>query len=259
MSTWTINFRGMLRGALLALMVCLLLGSGAVASVAEHSDKDTAQQDRKALSVSLDGATWTDAITRPLFDPSVRWVPGDVRTAQFFVRNTKPEAGDLSLVLERPTRAALLETTFLTIAARAGSGPWVEVASGGSHELIDSAKVASDAEVPVELRASYDFAAPNTSMVLASDLDLTLTLTQGGVVADANSDTDPRDPDGNPNQPGSPNTPDNHNASNGAGAGVLPDTGSPLRSWVLPLALLLLAAGAVLVARRTELEQDDSP
>ncbi len=135
----------------------------------------------------------------------------------------------------------------------------MEVASGGRHELIDSAKVASDAEVPVELRASYDFAAPNTSMVLASDLDLTLTLTQAGRRRRCQLGQDPRDPDGNPDQPGSPNTPDNHNASNGAGAGVLPDTGSPLRSWVLPLALLLLAAGAVLVARRTELEQDDSP
>lgn len=242
----TRSLRSMLRAAFLVAVVLCLLGGGAVASVAQGDD-DKAQVDRNALAVSIDGITWTESITQPLFDPEARWVPGEVQTSQFYVRNNKPERGALSLVLERPAREALLDSGFLTIAARADDGPWVEVASGGRTELIDSERVRSQEAVAVELRASLDVEAPNTTMVLDTDLEITLRLTQAGVVADATSTDGPHDPS-------SPGDPDN---SNGTADGVLPDTGSPLRPWVLPLALLFLGGGAVLIARRDEDEQPE--
>lgn len=247
MSTRTNNrLRRPLRGSLLVTVVLVLLAGAGSASVAQERPTGKPESDSNALQVSLDGTTWTDSIVSPLFDPEVRWVPGDVRTSIFYVRNNKAEAGDLSLVLERPLRDALLETSFLTIAARAGDGPWTEVSTGGRQELIDSEKTAAGDEVAVELRASFAADALNTTMVLPTDLDLRLTLTQAGIVADATS----TDGDGNPTAVGG------SNASSGPDAGSLPDTGSPLRPWVLPLALLLLGAGAVLVARRTDLEED---
>jgi hypothetical protein len=242
--------------ALLVVAVLCLLTSSAARSAAQ----DHAQPDRQALQVSLDGSTWTESINRSLFDPEVRWVPGDVRDARFFVRNAKPEQGDLRVVLQRVKREALLDTGFLTVAARVGAGPWVEIEMGGRHELIDSADVASGAEVPVELRASLSPDAPNRTMVLATDLDLQLTLTQAGVVDDATSG-DPDGPNGSggngdPDNPSTPDVPTGVDA--GGDAGDRPFTDRSLGPWPLPLALLLLGAGAVLVARRTN-QDEDSP
>ena len=251
------------RLALFVALTSLALGLAASPSQAD----DAAQPDRNALQVSLDGVTWTESIRQPLFDPAVRWVPGDIRTARFFVRNAKPESGDLRVVLERPTRDALLDTGFLSVAARAGDGPWTEIESGGRHELIDGAAVESLEEEIVFLRASLAADAPNGTMVLATDLDLTLTLTQEGIVDDATSEDDDENDGGNGNGNGDGGNGDdgtgqdgsgNPTNADGTGSGDLPDTGSPLRPWVLPLAFLLLASGAVLVARR-RVEEEDPP
>ncbi|MEN8674167.1 hypothetical protein [Nocardioides sp.] len=250
----------------LALFVALASLALGLAASPSHAD-DSAERDRAALQLSLDGVTWTESIRQPLFDPDTRWVPGDTRTARFFVRNAKPDSGDLRVVLERPTREALLDTGFLSLAARAGNGPWTEVESGGRHELIDGAAVESQEEEVVLLRASLAADAPNGTMVLASDLDLTLTLTQEGIVDDATSEDDDggNGNGGNGNggdsggSPGSPGSPGSTGSTEGTASGDLPDTGSPLRPWVLPLALLLLASGAVLIVRRGDDEDDQAP
>ncbi len=239
--------------ALTALVVaaCLLLVSGSVAASASASDSDSVQVTPKALQLSLDGVTWTDSISTPLFDPRVRWVPGDVRTAEFFVRNSKPELGDLSVVLDRPMTEALYDTGSLSIAVRVGAGVWSEVEAGDRRVLVDEASVDPADALSVQLRASMDFDAPNQTMVLDTDLDLTLRLTQDGVVADATSD-------GGSHGVSPDETPTGQDTSNDTTRGDLPDTGSSLRPWILPLALLLLGAGAVLVARRTDDEEDPS-
>ena len=256
------------RRALATLVVAFCL---VVTAVAPSSAQDTPEPDARALEVSLDGVVWTESIETPLFDPDVRWVPGDVRTARFFVRNNRDEQGNLQVILQRPVRDELLDTGFLSVAARADNGEWTEVASGGRHVLVDSEDVESAEQMAVELRASMDFDAPNRTMILASDLDLRVTLTQSGVVEG--------DTGGTGNGGGSGNNGGNGGAGGSggnAGAGGngtvkgdtsgpqeavdgavdgLPDTGTTLRSWVLPLALLLLASGAVLIAGRRD--EDD--
>jgi hypothetical protein len=258
--------------ALLSLLVALcLLAAGTATSTAQ----DAAEPDPTAIEVSLDGVRWTESITTPLFDPAVRWVPGDVRTARFFVRNNRDEQGDLRVVLQRAAQGELLDTGFLTVAARAGNGPWTEVASGGRQVLIDDDELDSDDEMAVMLRASMSIDAPNRTMVLATDLDLQIRLTQSGVVKDAGSGdgtTSGGQPfPGNPGAPGDPDqaggadgptavldgqgVDDDADGAGGSGGQALPDTGSALRPWVLPLALLLLTAGAVVLARRRD--EDD--
>lgn len=187
----------------------------------------SARADGDLLQLSTDGVTWTDSIRTPLFDPAVRWVPGDVREATFYLRNTRPDAGDLTVVLERSGDTELADTGDLTLSARADDGPWYAIDPGASRDLLESTTAGRD-EARVELRASFAADSPNQSMVLATDLDLRLRLSDSS----AGPDTEPLHPS-------------------------LPDTGSALRPWLTPLALLLLGGGAVLVARRTE-EKDDS-
>lgn len=251
--------------ALASWLVALTL---LAAAISPASATELREPDSRALQVSLDGFTWTGAITTPLFDPDVRWVPGDVRTAQFFVRNRRPEAGDLRVVLERPLREALLGTGFLTIAARADNGPWLEVASGGRQVLVGTADIGSGGAMSVQLRASMGTDAPNQTMVLDTDLDLQVTLTQAGVV-----EGDSGGGGGGKNGGGDGGDGGGGGANGGTGGtgrpgasgptapsradGVLPDTGSTLHPWVLPVALLLLGTGAVLAARRRD--EDDEP
>jgi len=44
------------------------------------------------LGSSTDGRTWVSSLATPLFAPSFRWVPSDVETASFYVRNQAPRA-----------------------------------------------------------------------------------------------------------------------------------------------------------------------
>ena len=71
----------------LALFVALASLALGLAASPSHAD-DSAERDRAALQLSLDGVTWTESIRQPLFDPDTRCVPGDTRTARFFVPAT---------------------------------------------------------------------------------------------------------------------------------------------------------------------------
>ncbi len=206
-----------------------------------------AYADGDALQLSTDGRTWSDNITEPLFDPAVRWVPGDERTVGFYVRNTRPDDGDLSLVLRRGGTGKLYDSGDLDLSARVDSGAWISIRPGDSRSLTGSSALGVD-EAFVELRATMDAASLNQTMVLATDLDLDLRLTEQGVL-----EAGPLAPGGQSGTPLEPLSPTDPNATP---HGVLPDTGSPLRPWLLPLALLLLGAGAVLVARRIDEDED---
>lgn len=206
------------------LVTGLLLPAGPVAHAA------TAHDPGSEVAVSRDGTHWSDSLAAPLFDPAVRWVPGDVRTALFYVRNRDADAGDLRVTVQRTPRDALIGTGWLTVSARAGQGPLVDVAQGGSQTLVEQAAVAPTSVVPVHVTATLDPAAPDGTQVLATDLDLHVTLTRSVPGSGAPAGT----PAGTPGA---------------APTGALPDTGSDLQPWVVPLALLMLASGTVLVAR----------
>ncbi|QCW50970.1 LPXTG cell wall anchor domain-containing protein [Nocardioides dongxiaopingii] len=181
------------------------------------------------LGVSRDGVHYGDALTRPLFDPEVRWVPGDERTARFWVRNQSSGLGDLTVRIDRAPRDALFGTDDLEVAARIGQQDYVGTTAPGAHELIDAEDVAAGTEVAVDVRVRLAPEAPNATMVLGADLDFTVTLTES---------TDGDDGGGTPGD----GTPDL------ALPGVdLPATGSSIEPWLLPAAAGLVLGGALLV------------
>lgn len=178
-----------------------------------------ARADETVIGLSPDGVHWSGSLARPLFDPAVRWVPGDVRTARFWVRNQHPDAGDLTVDLERVRRAELLDSGWLDVSARAGAAPWTAVHDGGGlAELLDADDLASGDPVRVEVRVRMGRDAPNGTMVLSTDLDLRVTIVDADAVAPA--------------------------------VGALPDTGTAVPPWLPPLALGLVATGGWLVLRR---------
>lgn len=190
------------------------------------------------LGLSLDGVHWHAGLAEPLFDPAVRWVPGDVRTSRFLVRNDAADPADLALDLLRRSDDALIETGWLRVSARAGSGSWTTIAASGTHRLVDEDRIAAGSVVPLQVRVALAPSAPNGTQVLGSDLDLRVTLTDSRA-----------------------NAHNGDNGDNGEGPDqALPDTGLALPWWEVPLGLLLVLGGLLLLAaRRRNTEPTDSP
>lgn len=235
-----------------------------------------AEESDDFLGLSADGITWSGTLEDPLFDPNVRWVPGDVRTARFFVRNQQPDAGDLAVFVDRVVRRDLADTGQLAISARAGTQSWVTVTGGGRQQLVDRDRLRPAVPLEIMVRVALVAGAPNQTMVLGTDLDFTVTLTDSDAVLDSGGDgadgVDEGDGavidlggNGSPSPGGQP-------AAGGlvAGAGgvatpvaaansddFLPGTGSAIPPWLPPAGLLMLGTGTYLVLRRRK--QDEAP
>lgn len=174
------------------------------------------------LGLSVDGVAWTSDLTAPLFDPDIRWVPGDTRTATFHVRNGSGDPAVLSVDVLGAQTHTLLETGDLTISAKGGGGPWRDVSTPGTHRLVSDVTIQSGAGTLVEVAAAFSTAADNQSMRRELDLRFRIRLTQGAAVS-------------------------------GPGAEDLPGTGGP-PAWVLLLGLTLTAAGILRLSRTTPKE-----
>lgn len=187
------------------------------------------------LGLSYDGTTWHESLSRPLFDPDVRWVPGDVRTARFFVRNQSDDAGTMTLDVARVRRTALVDSGYLRISARSGHDPWTSLEDGDVSTLIDDVLVSAGRPVPVEVRVAMGSQAPNGTMVLATDLDFRVALRDAEVVSGVSENADGTD---------------GTDGTGGTGGTLLPDTGAPFPPWLPVLGFGLLGAGTWLVVRR---------
>src|SRR5688500_2768336 len=96
------------------------------------------------LHLSRDGVAWAPDLGAPLFDSSVRWVPGDERTESFFVRNQSGQDGRLSIDILATATHTLLDTGDLSINAQGAGGDWTSITTSGTHRLL------SDASVPAQ-------------------------------------------------------------------------------------------------------------
>lgn len=169
------------------------------------------------IGLSRDGVTWSGSLEGPLFDRDFRWVPGDEQEQSFYVRNESVDPAVLAVEVLGRQSDSLIETGDLTISARGGDGPWLDVSVPGTHALVSSVRAESGAPTRVDVRVGFDPASTNQSQVRQLDLDLRVTLRQDGVGP--------------------------------AGAGLLPGTGGPATVWVL-IGLLLLALGIVTARSR---------
>lgn len=204
----------MRRSAAVAVAACLV---PVLVAGPAHADGE--------LGLSYDGRHWQDRLERPLFDPGLRWVPGDVRTARFYVRNLGSDRGSLTVEVEDTNRAGsgtLSASGHLRVVARAGRTAWTSMRGGDLAHLVDDDLLASGRTVPVEVRVSMDASAPNRTMVLSSDLDFRVVLRDARAAG----------------------------AGSGAAGQELPATGTPVPPWLPPVALGLLGSGLWLVVRR---------
>lgn len=180
--------------------------------------------------VSADGQTWTPSLTTPLFDPAVRWVPGDARTATFHVGNRAADAGTLALVVTADDAHALIARDDITLAVRRGSGPWVDVRTDGQPHRLAGGDLAAGADTRLAIRATFAPASRNLSQLRSLPLSFDVVLSESTTTV-------------------SPPTDPGHGGSGGHG-GLLPDTGG-VELWVLLAGLLLLALGAIVVRTAT--------
>lgn len=193
--------------ALAGLVAMVLLAPGTVAHAAPADD----------VVVSADGTTWSDALPSPLFDPGFRWVPGDVRTAAFWVGNRADDAGDLAIVARTGAGSDGSVADHVTLEARRASGSWVVLRADGRSRSLPGTALAAGAEERVLVRAGFSPGAGNPTQRRRLLLDFEVVLSRTPGVAG---------PDDGP--------------------GALPAAGGP-GGAVLALGLVLVAGGSLVV------------
>ncbi|MFV0253189.1 MAG: signal peptidase I [Beutenbergiaceae bacterium] len=126
------------------------------------------------LAFSWDGLTWDTQLDAPLFDPSVHWVPGDVRTASFWVRNRGESAAALTIMVASHGIADLMAQGDLRFTVKVGDGAWVGLADATGSTL--PGQIAVGASEPVHLRATFDPAAGNGSQMRQLEFQISVVL-----------------------------------------------------------------------------------
>jgi hypothetical protein len=168
------------------------------------------------VDFSRDGTTWTSRLDAPLFDPAVRWVPGDRRTASFWVRNRGP----VGAVMHVQARVVgdLAHRGDIALRARTRGADWVDLRARRSvGPGARGPAVERGAAARVDVEAAFDPAATNRTQEEDLVLDVVVTL-----AADAAAPP----------------------------ASALPSTGTVVPPWLLGLAASSLLLGAHLLRRR---------
>lgn len=168
------------------------------------------------LQVSADGAAWADALPAPLFDPEVLWVPGDARTASFFVANRGPSPAAVGIGI-RVADDTLVGPGDVVVQARAGTGPWHRVGPVAADDL-NAVAIGVRSSTRLDVRARFLGSAGNTSQSSGVTLSFAVDLHE------AVAETPGRDD--------------------------LPGTGAAELRWPLLVGAVLTGAGLVLVRRR---------
>ena len=173
------------------------------------------------VGLSLDGVTWTPSITAPLFDSSMKWVPGDSESVMFYVRNQGGSLGSLTVDVIGSNAGTLLDSGDLEVTAKGGGGTWKPASQAGEHQLLSVPHIKDQAVEPITINATFDRSSSNTTQVSVASLQFRVTLTQAAYVE-------------------------------GDGDGPLPDTGAPNLVLYAALTAILLGTGLGFVTRRSE-------
>ena len=177
------------------------------------------------IALSVDGRTWHDHLSRPLFDPAFRWVPGDRQTRTFWVRNQGPTAASLRVAMHTADPDELLANGDVALSVRTGSSGWSRLTASDPVADSGQGRLARGDRVRVDVRASFRAGSPNRSQHSRLPLTFEIRLAQAGSI-------------------GGP--------SGGAASSALPDTGAVVSGWMIWLAAALLGVGGALVRRPRE-------
>ncbi len=146
--------------ARLLCMTVVLLGPTAASAAVESE-----------LQLSRDGVHWADSLNDPLFDTTMRWVPGDSEYATFFIRNRGGGDGDLTVDVVSSSVGNLIDSGDLHITAKGGGGAWTSVSTPGRHRLLTRPSVPNRQMLPIEVNVRFDRASVNATQLRASTLD----------------------------------------------------------------------------------------
>ena len=197
-------------------VMCLVAALALVPVVAAPAFADS------RIGLSRDGVTFAPTLSSTLFDPDLRWVPGDSRTATFYVRNQADEPAILSVDVLGTRIDSLLETGDLTISVRGGGGRWRETSASGTHRLASEIGVGEGDSSRIDVSVALAAEATNQSQLQNLALTFRILLSQDVDAAAA--------PEGD---------------------GSLPDAGAPTL-WSIIVGLTLVGAGTILVRKRRE-------
>lgn len=233
--------RGLVRG-LFALALGLVLALPGSAHAADE------------LGLSNDGNTWNGALT-PLFDSSVRWVPGDTRAADFYARNQSGDDADFRVRLV-PEIRDLYDTGRLEMLARADGGDWTAIGSDWTSPEV----LAAGDSTRIEIQATLLPAADNSTQALSFSFDVGVQLTYTG------PDTTPTPTTPTPTTPSEPTggAGDENDSNDEAqpAEGSLAGTGADYPAWLLPAGFGALITGLLLAfvaRRRNDDEESELP
>lgn len=171
------------------------------------------------LGLSRDARTWASDLRGGLFDDEIAWVPGDRRTAAFYVRNQAADPAELVIAIRKTGVDDLIATGDLQVTARSDRGTWTQVANPGTQELLRVPVLTPGAiervALTVELRPTATNQSQGRSLDLAFDVRLEQRITSGS-----------EEPDG-----------------------LLPGTGGPVW-WLASVAVVSIGLGTALVRFR---------
>lgn len=190
------------------------------------------------IGISRDGTSWSSNLDEPLFDPGLRWVPGDTRTSSFFVRNQGPSGSAITIEVRSLDSDELLADDDIHLRARAAEGAWVDLRNGVTSTRLTDETIERGAAVRVDVNATFDGASTNQSQVRRLAIAFRVRLADAAAGEPGDGDLDGAAP------------------SAGDTVGDLPDTGSATMRWMLAGGLGLVLAGVLLAARLREDHED---
>ena len=136
------------------------------------------------VGLSVDEVGDVAELTEPLFDPGLVWVPGDLRTTRFWVRNRSDEAAVLAIDITAIDSDGLLATGAVTIGGSAEGVPMRSVTTPGTHRLVADLPVVAGGTVTVELTVGLVASAPNSAQQRGFTFEVAATLTASDVPAE---------------------------------------------------------------------------
>ena len=224
---WTHDAAGSWPSLLFALL------SVAYAAPAQASDE---------VLVSNTGSGFAETLAEPLFDPALRWVPGDARSSTFYVKNNTADRAALSLSVLDDDAGELLDSGALHL----------RVTSPGTSWSPDPHVPGRPADVRGDAGAGPVAAGPRPGRLRPPRVQPHPAAVQRA--------PDPRAVSGRPDAPASDPAPapgdrtGRHRPRPGPRPwDLLPDTGLPAGlGWLLLLGSLSLGTGVALVTRRND-------
>lgn len=200
-----------------------------------------AAADDSVIELSRDGVTWGPDINEPLFDPAMRWVPGDSETSSFYVRNNGGSLGDLAIDVIAGRAGELIDSGDLSITAMGGGGTWQTINDGGQHRLLTALDLADGKVARIMVKVDFDASSLGDTQLESAPLKFVVTLSRAAsLIGDGGTGGA---------EPGS----GGGKGSGSAGVlGLLPDTGAPGFRWVALAAILLGCGSALLIDDQRE-------